>query len=590
MDQIVEHALQAIVDGARPKDLESYHLDFKEEARSTGDTEKLLRDAAVCFANADGGYILVGVDDDVAGVAALVGTDLDAQHVQRRIYELTVPSLLVTSDEVSFAGVRLLVLSVPRSFDIHADQQGRARRRVADTCVPMSPQDQMLLREERRGVDWSAEPSALSVKDVQPGALEAARRRLRQGGDNTQELAALSDIELLRGLGVVDRDDRLLRAGEVLFCSSVRQSPWVVYQHRLTPGGEATVVERLNGPLINVLDQLIDLAWARRHITPLNLPDGTQIEVADFPQGAVREAIANALLHREFRIDMPITVEHSPTVFVVESPGPLVAGVTENNILTHPSKPRNRCLFQAARKLRIAEETGRGVDRMFRELLRSGHGTPTISQSVDSTRVALVGGAPRTQVVRYVEQLDPSEREDVDTLLVVFTLLSVRTITASDLSMVIQKSEAEADALLRRLAGDHPGILEPTRESARLRRPEYRLRGTALAVLGSSVAYHRRTVDDIDRKVIAHVLEYGRISNRTVQNLLDIDVYRARDLLRDLRDRGLLVKTSTQERGTAVEYGPGEKFPHPRGPRKPRNAKPPSGETLFGAADDEPNK
>lgn len=587
MDQIVEQALQAIVDGARPKDLESNHLDFEEEARSESETEKVLRDSAICFANADGGDIVVGVDDDARGLDALVGTELDAQHVQRRIYELTVPALLVTSDEVTFAGVRLLVLSVPRSFDIHADQQGRARRRVADSCLPMSPQDQMLLREERRGVDWSAELSTHSVDDVQAGALEAARRRLRQGGDNGQELADLSDIELLRGLGVVDRDDRLLRAGELLFCSPSRQSPWVVYQHRLTPGGEATVVERLDGPLINVLDRIIDLAWARRHTTPLNLPDGTQIEVADFPQGAVREAMANALLHREFRIDAPVTVEHSPTVFVVESPGPLVAGVTEKNILTHPSKPRNRCLFQAARKLRIAEETGRGVDRMFRELLRSGHSTPTISQTVDSTRVALVGGAPRTQVVRYVEQLEAHERDDVDTLLVVFTMLSTRTITAPDLSGVIQKSEAEADALLRRLSGDRPGILEPTRESARLRRPEYRLRGSALAILGSSVAYHRRTVDDIDRKVIAHVLEYGRISNRTIQNLLDIDVYRARDLLRDLRDRALLVKTSAQERGIAVEYGPGDKFPHPKRQRRTREPQPPTGETLFGPTDDE---
>jgi ATP-dependent DNA helicase RecG len=219
---------------------------------------------------------------------------------------------------------------------------------------------------------------------------------------------------------------------------------------------------------------------------------------------------------------------------------------------------------------------------MFRELLRSGHGTPTISQTVDSTRVALVGGAPRTQVVRYVEQLDAQERDDVDTLLVVFTMLSTRTITAPDLSGVIQKSEAEADALLRRLAGDRPGILEPTRESARLRRPEYRLRGSVIAALGSSVSYHRRTVDDIDRKVIAHVLEYGRISNRTIQNLLDIDVYRARDLLRDLRDRGLLVKTSTQERGIAVEYGPGAKFPHPKRQRTPRDSEPPGDDTLFG--------
>lgn len=579
----VSSALLRILDGAIASSLESYALDFKEEAVRLSETEKTLRDAAICFANADGGTIVLGVNDKLSGHAAFVGATLNTQVIQRRIYELSEPSLLVTADEVSYAGARLVILTVPRSFDIHADNQGRARRRVGDACLPMSPQDQMMLREERRGVDWSAELGVLSLDDIIPDAVVAARRRLRQGVGSGTELAELSDVELLRSLGVVDDQDRILRAGEVLFCNRSDGSPWVTYQHRATPGGEATLVERLGGPLVLVLDELIDLAWARRHITPLNLPDGSQIEVADFPQAALREAIANALLHREFRLGEPVTVEHSPSIFTIESPGPLVAGVTENNILTHPSKPRNRCLFQAARKLRIAEETGRGVDRMFRELLRSGHDTPAISQTVDSTRVVFVGGAPRTQVVRFVEQLDEAERDDVDTLLTIVTMLSSRTITAIELAPIIQKTEIEAESVLKRLAADHQAILEPTRESARLKRSEYRLRASALGALGSAVAYHRRTVDDIDRKVIAHVDEYGRISNRTIQNLLDIDVYRARDLLRNLRDRGILVKVSKQQRGISVEYGPGAQFPKKRSrtraqPTKNENS---TNETLF---------
>ncbi len=73
--------------------------------------------------------------------------------------------------------------------------------------------------------------------------------------------------------------------------------------------------------------------------------------------------------------------------------------------------------------------------------------------------------------------------------------------------------------------------------------------------------YRRRTVDEIDRKVIAHVQEYGRITNRTLQNFLDVDVYRARDILKDLTGRELLVRTSIPTRGPSVEYGPGPAFP-----------------------------
>ncbi len=74
----------------------------------------------------------------------------------------------------------------------------------------------------------------------------------------------------------------------------------------------------------------------------------------------------------------PVHVDHSPQVLVVSSPGPLVGGVTPENILTHPSKPRNPGLARAARTVGIAEEVGRGVDRIVREMIRSGR-TPTAS-------------------------------------------------------------------------------------------------------------------------------------------------------------------------------------------------------------------
>lgn len=79
--------------------------------------------------------------------------------------------------------------------------------------------------------------------------------------------------------------------------------------------------------------------------------------------------------------------------------------------------------------------------------------------------------------------------------------------TATDMAPIIQKSSQEAGAVLRRLADDSRAILEPTRESARLKNSEYRLTASALGMLGSAIRYHRRSVDDIDRKVIAHVQE-----------------------------------------------------------------------------------
>lgn len=113
--------------------------------------------------------------------------------------------------------------------------------------------------------------------------------------------------------------------------------------------------------------------------------------------------------------------------------------------------------------------------------------------------------------------------------------------------------------------------------------PAYRLRDHVLPQLGSAVGYQRRTGDDIDRKVIAHVAEYGRVSNATVRNLLDLTVTRASAILRDLVERGVLERTTPQRRGPSVEYGPGPRFP--RAVRKTRSARrqgsEPAATTLF---------
>ncbi len=564
----VEVAIRHLLGGERASSLETETLDFKEDdRRSSKDLIKTIVDAVLCFANSRGGYVVVGVVDNASGPEAITGTDLDVEVVRRRVYELTTPSLLVDCDPFVVANERVIALHVPASVDIHSDTQGRATRRIGTDCLPMNPDAQHRLREERRGTDWSRLPAASTLSDVNAAALDAARRQLRAFTDERRTLAALSDADLLRALGVVDDDGRLLRAGEVLFCASTDR-PKVVYQYQGTSGGEPLVVERLDGPLVLVFQRTMELVRARLEITPVTLPTGQQISIESFPELAVREALSNAVTHRDFHLDAPVTVEHSPRMLIVTSPGPLVAGVTLNNILTHPPKPRNLTLARAARTLGLAEELGRGVDRMYREMVRSGKQIPTIEESFDNVRVVLTGAAPNAQIARYVRQLPEHEQEDVDTMLVLVALCAQRTVNAVSMARLLQRTEAEAESILRRLSGADVAMVEPTRESARRANSIFRLSPTALKSLGSAVPYNKATMESIDAKVVAHVNEYGKITNKTVQNIFDVNMQHARAILSDLVQREVLNKSSAHQRGPGVEYGPGQRFPKKSSRRK----------------------
>jgi ATP-dependent DNA helicase RecG len=225
----VDIALAAIQAGRVPCDLETETLDFKEDRASDSDTERLLAEAAICFANTAGGTIVLGVADRIKGPAALIGTQLEPLRIKQRIFELTRPSLVVEVERLK-GHANVLAIKVPQSPGIHADTQGRAYRRIATSCLPMDPDQQQRLREERGGSDWSALPSDAPVEAAIPEAIRAARHMLLTLNDDRRTLAALNDRDLFSALGVLSDDGRLNRAGKILFCASeARGADTVLY-------------------------------------------------------------------------------------------------------------------------------------------------------------------------------------------------------------------------------------------------------------------------------------------------------------------------------------------------------------------------
>jgi ATP-dependent DNA helicase RecG len=584
MDPTVETALAAIRNGARAATVESETLDFKRDDRDGARaTARLIADEAICLANTRGGFVLLGVDDKGAGTQAFVGSAAEPAYLKQRVWELTRPGLIVEAEAIEVAGARLIVVRVPESPDIHADTQGRAPRRINTDCHSMTPDEQQRHREDRRGIDWSGTPSARPRSDVSADAIGVARGLAANHPDpSRQRLARLEDEDLLRELGAVRRDGRLTHAGEVLFCKPESRDG-LVYMHRPTPGGEPDDLRRFDDAMVIAFTRAMELIDARRQLTPVTFAGGQQVHLEDFPRVAVREALSNAVLHRDYYQRAPVTISHSPQILEITSPGPLVAGVTPENILTHVSKPRNAALARAARMLGLAGEIGTGIDRMYREMLASGKDLPTIESAPERVRIALLGGAPNARIPAYLAELPSEERRDVDTLLVLSALCQQQSIDAPMLEPLLQKSPASVQVVLERLAQESVAMLEPTRGTIRRRHPRYRLREHAMRVLGTAVRYRRRGTDELDRKIIAHVREYGRVSNRTVRNLFDVDVNRARDILADLVRRQVLTKTSEASRGPSVEYGPGPSFPVARSASRSarRRADPSDAARLF---------
>ncbi len=137
----VDAALASIAMGLKAQGLEGDALKFKRAGRDPKDTYRLLADAAVCFANARGGDIVLGVIDDESGPAAFedVPPVLSVDAIRKGIFDRTRPSLTCFVVERMEHGRRLVVVSVPPGVGTCSNAAGLATRRLGRECLPFTP-------------------------------------------------------------------------------------------------------------------------------------------------------------------------------------------------------------------------------------------------------------------------------------------------------------------------------------------------------------------------------------------------------------------------------------------------------------------
>lgn len=559
-------ALGAVGDGVAAGALETQTLDFKSVTDSIKTTYQMVAEALVCFANADGGTVVLGVDDKATSrVDALQGVPsrYTVEGLRKGVFDRSRPPITPFVGEHLVDGVRIVLLSVPPGVMPHSTAAGLATRRLGKECLPFTPDQQREVLIARGQVDWSAEASGAEVRDLSAIEFERMRQLLVAGGRD--HLAELDDSSLVAALRLTASDGSVTNAGVLLLGDEqlihrVVPSYGYSYQFRPSAGSEATVRTRGSRPLLEAVGILIEAVDTRREIHPLNVSGGVQLQLTDYPRDAARELVVNAMIHRSYETAGSVDVEHSPERLLITSPGGLVAGVTPENILTHPSTPRNRLLTEAVATLQLAERTGQGIDRAYREMLRIGKEPPSFADGGTLVRAALAGGIGNDAFVRFINDLPPRSARDVNVLLVLSILRGSATVDAPRVASAVQRPPMEAQEVLATMAHDL-GLLEPTRRTVRKAFPTYRLRSDAIAAMSRAVAYRRRDLDDTDQKVIDHVREYGFVTNRTVQRMFDLHVFAARDLIYDLRSREILEKIGEARGGTGVRYGPGLRFP-----------------------------
>ncbi len=562
----LEHQLQRVMDrlaaGDPPSQIELTQIDIKEEPgrRATGgaiapgapENEKAARYLAgemACLANTPGGgAIVLGIADD----GMRIGTEIDAEWLRHRLWQLTGGRLTTSVRTGHLDGTRLLILTTHEAIE-PIRYEGRLRWRVDANCVDIDPTSWHAERLQRTGVDWSAQPSGHTSEDVSSVAMTIARRYLRAAGDDaTEDLATATDDDLLRRLNLLDGEGRLTNAGSLLFVST--PTTGIDYQRRDVPGGDSTSRVTSRRAL---LEQVWDVDQSSQASNrTLHVPDGfAHGQVRAIPPRALREAIINGIVHRDWLSDQPTVVEHIGDTVTVTSPGGFIGGVAPSNIITHPAVPRYRSLAEAMSALRLAEREGIGVDRMVRDMLANGLPEPEISEIAGPyVRVTLLGGEPDTNMLELLTSIEPpAVSSDVDAVLIIDHLAKRGWIDAPTATPVLQRPPRESEAALQRLAkarvATEPVVITISGVPGDAA-PAYRLSNSARARLPRRTK-HLQTPTGRVQMIMEWAHDRGRVSSTEVADMTGLSVVRAGQVLTSLEEEGLL------DPGRAVKAGRG---------------------------------
>lgn len=344
--------------------LETSRLDVKRKPAR-------LDELIPAFAMTDGGLIVLGVDDRRSLVPG--GCRLD-QKTYRAITDVARSvGVDVNVREVEVDGEPVVLVSVPEVRGrIVTTPNGRLLHRVGDQVTPLVGDRLAWFVRER--TDVAAEDEVVRDARFDEGSVALVNAALRADGrpdvDADDLPRALADLHLAER---TPAGTDVLAAAVVLFGTDPRTviagaAVQFVRRSGVGPGpGPTTRRTEIAGPLPSVVDRCLDEVNATTQ--RFEVVTGRRREfVPTYPERALREALLNALAHRDYSLagaTVDVTVWDDRVE--IRSPGPLPGPITLDNIRTEHYS-RNRRVMRCLKQLGLVEEYGEGVDRMFDEM------------------------------------------------------------------------------------------------------------------------------------------------------------------------------------------------------------------------------
>lgn len=348
----------------------------------------------VAFANEGGGLFVMGMCDKVPH--DVVGTDFalgKTGALEDETYNKL--GIRVRTQELFENGKRVLVTHIPaRPVGKLMKFEGVPLMRIGESLRNMSDEEMFAILSEQEP-DFSAKICyGLTVDQLDDTAV----RKMKDSYARKQNNPAFSELSTYQVL----TDLKLLVDGKLTFAALILLGEKEIIQEKIPQSKiiwefRNTEQQTHHDSRVVIDDPLfiaIDKVWQLVNQPTLNkkhpIQSGAYIfDLYDFNEAVIREAVLNALAHRDYSITSEVVIKQFPQKINIINPGGFPKGVTLDNILTVSSTPRCRLITEILEKTGLVERSGQGVDKIFSITLSEGKAEPDYKGS-DLFQVSLV--------------------------------------------------------------------------------------------------------------------------------------------------------------------------------------------------------
>jgi ATP-dependent DNA helicase RecG len=555
------------LDAVVADDLETEFLEFKPWLPDVKDNMKVALEYSVCFANHPGGGVIVfGVKDRTKGRReAITGcSGYNLQTWRTNLYDNIRPRLDgINIEELRAPEGILLIVRVPRGPEaLYGTVGGLFKCRIGKSCMPVDPVEFQKTRVAQGVLDWTAEPAeGIAPENLDPVEIARAKNVARAFNPKSG-LSELSDKDFVQAIKAVD-GGKVTRAGLLVLGRTDQLEPLipqhlVQYTHEISDTKLARN-DFFRSNLLHILERITEILTG-----PVNPEREVSVglfilRISAFPVDVVREALLNAVTHRDYTQSGKVLVRHAEREMVLSNPGDFVGGVTTQNILRHEAVTRNPALAAMFQKLGLVETAGMGRRRIFIPMLSYGKRIPKYESDGFSVALHLYDGAIDERMAVLVAKWQKEGRDiGLDGLLLLSYLREHPFLDSKIGAALLQVDPSGARDILGRYCMPPHSLLE---RRGRKVATYHLVREIGTELLDKATYTRLRGVDPVRyREMVKQFVEdHGSITNKEFRGLFqlgdsDSAVVRASQYLKEYcGSDGFLKK---EGRSSATRYAP----------------------------------